>query len=412
MVFVKKYQLVINFDWHMLMPKINKQLYKRTMPTWLKDLDSLDYLPIADLLSESVYYPASNNHDDPIYAYAGFSHSFVYVDPHISREPRLQELKGYRIRYSRDVRKEELCFKPYHPMLPTANDGNLEMLRGMANLPERAGNNGQPFALWQIYERNIGCEWAGPLRISVLRITGEGIATYQALYFSNQVKPLLLFNLCCTCCTWSIFEERNGFFNRVVLANPAGHPDYMAGNDRVVGPIWNGYERRIETKAFYPTWIADDIPLGNHYLHKPFSNSKKPSLTTEYQALLEYAKMVNTLNSKKFEKLLADDVVFSTLPVQDISGKKDIMNYITNKLKSLANEQTEMFAEIGKVDEAGHTECVVLSQSTRDNLTDAIFLDMFNGKIKRIIMSKVSSLNSIERTGTYPMPRRFLNICG
>jgi hypothetical protein len=239
------------------------------MPEWLASLTSVKDFPIEQVLSDSVFYPASNNDYYPIYAYSGFSYSFVYVDPHIKKQPENQTLRGYDLAMSREVLREELCNKPYKALLPTVSDGNLKKLREMSHLPDWAGNQGKPFALWQIYERKERFNWGDPERISVLRITGEGIAAYQALYYSNQVKPLLLFNLCCTCCTWSIFEERNGFFNRVVLASPAGHPDYMAGNNRVAGPIWNGYERRIESKSFFPVWIADDIPLGAHYLHKP-----------------------------------------------------------------------------------------------------------------------------------------------
>jgi len=246
-----------------------KQLFKRPMPEWLLNLGSVKDLPLVEVLSESVYYPASIDDYHPIYAYSGFSHSFVYVDPHIRKQPDYQSLRGYRLAMSREVQREELCNKPYRALFPTSEDGNLGKLREMAHLPDWAGNDGRPFALWQIYERQNGFNWGDPERISVLRITGEGIATYQALYFSNQVKPLLLFNLCCTCCTWSIFEKRGGFFNRTVLANPAGIPNYMSGRERLGGPIWDGYERRIETKAFFPIWIADNLPLGKHYIHKP-----------------------------------------------------------------------------------------------------------------------------------------------
>jgi hypothetical protein len=246
-----------------------KQLFKRPAPAWLKNLQSVEQFSIADVLTDSVYYPASDNDNHPIYAYSGFSYSFIYVDPHISKEPSLQKLRGFDLKYSREILERELCFKPYEPMLPTPKDGNLKKLSEMARLPNWAGNDGKPFALWQIYERKPSFNWGDPDRISVLRITGEGIATYQALYFSNQVKPLLLFNHCCTCYTWSIFEERNGFFNRVVLANPAGHPDYLVSRRVNEEPIWNGYERRVEAKEFCPIWIADDLPLGHHYLHKP-----------------------------------------------------------------------------------------------------------------------------------------------
>ena len=239
------------------------------MPKWLAGITSVKEFPIEQLLSDSVFYPASNNDYYPIYAYSGFCHSFVYVDPHICKQPEDQALRGYQLAMSREILKEELCNKPYRALFPSERDGNLEKLREMSHLSDWNGNQGKPFALWQIYERQERNNWGDPERISVLNITGEGIATYQALYFSNQVKPLLLFNLCCTCCTWSVFEKRGGFFNRTVLANPAGVPKYLAGREILGGSIWDGYERRIESKAFFPIWIADNLQLGSHYIHKP-----------------------------------------------------------------------------------------------------------------------------------------------
>lgn len=249
-----------------------KQLFKRPVPIWLKNINSLRFFPVEDVLSDSVYYPASNDDYYPIYAYSGFSHSFIYVDPHIRIQPEYQKLRGYKLSMSREVLKEELCYRPYQALLPTENDGDLVKLKKMSFLLESAGNSGKPFALWQIYDRIESFNWGDPERISVLRITGEGIATYQALFFSNQVKPLLIFNKCCTCCTWSIFEERGGFFNRTVLANPAGIPNYMASWDSLENSVWDGYKRRIESKKFFPVWIADDLDLENHYLHKPSCN--------------------------------------------------------------------------------------------------------------------------------------------
>ena len=246
------------------------------MPEWLAHLKSVDNLPIVDVLRDSVYYPASWQDDRAIHAYAGFSHSFVYVDPSISYKLEDQKLDGYFLKFSRDIKQEELCFKAYQPIIPTERDGSLSALKNMADFGGYRGNNGKPFALWQIYEKKSSFNWGDPDRISVLRITGEGVATYQALYFSNQIKPSLIFMFACVWGNWTLFEERNSFFNRVVLANPAGHPDFLAAQDKESGPIWDGYERRVETKNFFPTWIADDLPLGPLYIYKPGeANSKK-----------------------------------------------------------------------------------------------------------------------------------------
>ena len=44
------------------------------MPEWLAGLTSVNEFPVDQVLSDSVFYPASNNDYYPIYAYSGFSH--------------------------------------------------------------------------------------------------------------------------------------------------------------------------------------------------------------------------------------------------------------------------------------------------------------------------------------------------
>ena len=67
-----------------------KQLYKREMPTWLEQIENLDTLPIDDLLEDSIYYPASAYDYSVIEAFSGYGHSFIYVDPDISKETLLK----------------------------------------------------------------------------------------------------------------------------------------------------------------------------------------------------------------------------------------------------------------------------------------------------------------------------------
>ena len=110
-----------------------KQLYKRPMPEWLKNLVSVKDFPTTQVLLDSVYYPASIDDYYPIYAYSGFSHSFVYVDPHIRKQPEHQNLRGYSLVMSREILKEELYREirklVFQARIKQPNHGNVGDLR-------------------------------------------------------------------------------------------------------------------------------------------------------------------------------------------------------------------------------------------------------------------------------------------
>jgi hypothetical protein len=244
--------------------KPKKQLYQKPFPIWLSTLESLDVIPVKDLLSDSVYYPASYFDWQPIQAFAGFSYSFIYVDPAI-KESDIPEIDGYEKIYSRKVRSGEVSFNSYSALNATETDGSLRTLNNKFISPFSDKEN--YLGIWSIYEKTSGSNWGNPDRISVLLIPAEGIDTYQALYYSNNTKPALIFMVASVWGNWTEFEKIDGFFNRVVLSNPAGHPDFLVSQERS-RQIWNGYSRRIESKKWMPIWIADDVQLGNLYLDK------------------------------------------------------------------------------------------------------------------------------------------------
>jgi hypothetical protein len=245
--------------------KPKKQLYKKPSPKWLNEIQSLDTIPINDLLTDSLYYPASYYDWQPIQAFAGFSYSFIYVDPGIEVDD-IPEIDGYQQLFSRSVRAKEFCTNSYSPIQPTESDGSLRILHNQ--FPSPFGNLENIVGTWSVYERTPTSNWGNPERISVLMLSAEGIEAYQILYYLNKVKPALIFMMACVCGNWTKFEKRGGYFNQVVMSNPAGQPDFLVSQDRG-RQIWDGYSRRIESKRWIPIWISDDISLGSLYLHKP-----------------------------------------------------------------------------------------------------------------------------------------------
>ena len=134
------------------------------------------------------------------------------------------------------------------------------------------------------------------------------------------------------------------------------------------------------------------------------------SLTTN-EALIAYAEMINTLNSDNFIKLLADDFVLNSQWVfEDITNKQTYIDYINAKFETVRTTQSVPAAELGKIDAYGHTECVVLAQPTRDDLTATVFIDVADGKITQISMCAVPSPYLVERTGIYPIPDDYMEV--
>ena len=225
-------------------------LQRHATPSWLLELGSTNVqFPIANILQGSVFYPASGLDGRAVKYLAGFSHSFVYADCNVPLEVltrNLDTFKGYRVYLSRSVRQEELCFDPFRAILPTLSDGDPDYLHVEITF--------LPYALWAVYERlpDFG-EAHGPERFSLLFVGGEGAATFQALYHSNQCAPSVIVLIKCDAFTgnWTQFFDPKKIFARSVLQNPEGLPDYLFFCDHSRTPAWPGYSRLLHTVVSY-----------------------------------------------------------------------------------------------------------------------------------------------------------------
>src|SRR5689334_8112732 len=97
---------------------MQRKLTAAPLPAWLEALDAeaiaSKALPLAAMLTDSLYYPASGLDGIPVKYLGGFVHSFVYADP---------------------------------PMQPHSLDGNLRRLREMES-------RCSPFGHWSVWERH------------------------------------------------------------------------------------------------------------------------------------------------------------------------------------------------------------------------------------------------------------------
>lgn len=226
-----------------------EELEKNEIPEWLKDMSSDDIenkiLPIKDILSNSFYYPASAFDGKPIRFFLGNFYSFIYADYSLSEEEFNNEIenrgfKGYKVLGKRSLNMKELIPNGWIP-----DFDELEYVRPILT--------SKPFASWIVFERKDEFnENHNPERFSLLYICGDGVATFQALYHSNQSKP--------DCVAiiqpgtgfgnnWTDFRDESKIFAKNVLGNKSGKPKYLINGglgNRYDKPCWSEYSKLIK----------------------------------------------------------------------------------------------------------------------------------------------------------------------
>lgn len=120
-------------------------------------------------------------------------------------------------------------------------------------------------------------------------------------------------------------------------------------------------------------------------------------------ALIAYAKMMNTLDSTEFESLLADDFQYESQTVlTPVNGKKEFIEYIRPKLSTIKNSNAVVFAELAQLDAYGQKDCVLIAQNDKDNLLATVYTQVKDNRIIRIDMCIVPDPKTALRTGVYP----------
>lgn len=205
-----------------------------------------DAVPFQKLLDNSVYYPACGTDGRPVEYLHHLSRSYIYVDYNISQDDlkiamQKRSFTGYKLLTERYVTQSEITPHGWHPHEhPTAKDGN----------PRKPMENGwidrHPYALWTIWQRKEGYdEKHGPLRFSLLHLCADGVAAFDALYYTWNTKPLVFciiqpgtgYGL-----NWTDFRKPGHIMHRLISNNPAGMPKYMLVDDEK--GYWGEYSIR------------------------------------------------------------------------------------------------------------------------------------------------------------------------
>lgn len=218
--------------------------------------------PLNDVLTNSFYYPSCGFDGGIIKDCNTIGKdlkisSFIYCDYATGEDAFRSEQNtfvGYNVLGGRSVTLSELTPNGWRPELPP-NINRQEYLQYQSRW--------KPFAYWTIYERNTSRgEDHGPQRFSLLYIGGEGVATFQALYWSNNVFPRAVaiiqpgtgFGL-----NWTDFKAKDGALAWVVNHNPSGTPHtiYYGGYGQGYSDFdWPGFS---EERTIYPYYNYQEI---------------------------------------------------------------------------------------------------------------------------------------------------------
>lgn len=126
-------------------------------------------------------------------------------------------------------------------------------------------------------------------------------------------------------------------------------------------------------------------------------------MLTTNDALVAYAKMMNTLDGAEFIGLLTDDFKYTSQAVlSDITNKEDFVAYIKPKLNTIKQSNIPVYAELGCLNNSDVADCVLLAQSKKDDLVATVLINMESGKIKQVNICIVPPPNTAKRTGVYP----------
>jgi len=207
-------------------PKPITEPPKTTVPHWLLEIADnpsvYHLLPIKDLLTNSLYYPACGTDGSPIANLTGNVHSFIYADCGVSLDRHLSDIsngiKGYSLIIKREINVEELY--TFNKKLST----HFEMV----------DDDITPFGYWTVWERDKNLSDShGAKYFSLFYIggtSGEMSVAYSGLYIKHNIIPkiLVIIRPGVMGHDQAKVEADDGVFKSLLLSHPSGLPPYLA----------------------------------------------------------------------------------------------------------------------------------------------------------------------------------------
>ena len=110
---------------------------------------------------------------------------------------------------------------------------------------------------------------------------------------------------------------------------------------------------------------------------------------TKKEAATILAKAWNNLDATLIEPYIAEDIIYWSQQVLiDMTGKKAVMDYLTDKMESIRKSpDRQVFAELGETKPYPMAPnpaepCVILSQGHKDNVGALVLFRIESNKIK------------------------------
>lgn len=215
--------------------------------------------PIEEILENSAFYPGCA-FDGDLVRCCNIKmpelniNSFIYVDYGVDKktfEENKNSFNGYHIVGSRYINHYELT--PNGLILtPSPNIDEEEYKRKIhINLKE-------VFINWTVYERNDDKEENfGVKRFCILYLRGEGVATFQALYWSNKKFPKVFALINAKPGYGGNFEDprnRDSELANIIMNNPHGQPEYVFytwDTSSLAGFNWEEYNNIRRINQYY-----------------------------------------------------------------------------------------------------------------------------------------------------------------
>ncbi len=131
---------------------------------------------------------------------------------------------------------------------------------------------------------------------------------------------------------------------------------------------------------------------------------------TKKMAVTFLARAWNNLDVSILEPYIAEDVIYwSQQVLTDMTGKKAVIEYLTNKMEAIRNSSgPKVYAELGETKPFPMAPdppepCVILAQGDKNNIDALVLIKIESGQINSIALcSDAPHPSTALRTGEYP----------
>jgi len=126
-------------------------------------------------------------------------------------------------------------------------------------------------------------------------------------------------------------------------------------------------------------------------------------IATELDAATIYARAWNRLDCIEFIEVLAPDAHYASQWVlSELESKEAIKDYLMNKMKTIKDSNSSVFAELAIATESfPEKNCVALAQGDKQIVNAVVVFTVEGGYVQRFDLC-IPELFNVKRSGKYP----------